>query len=124
MKQDEAAEKADISRTLLSKMETGDTPYTQRTLEALAAAYGTTPADLLSVHPVERISDKAAILAALRRLAIVPEGFEGNAYNLLTSAWSEAGAQSPQTPNPSLSQDANPHHDEGQEGKPVRQFSS
>lgn len=49
--QDKAAAGIGISRTLLSKMENGKTPYTQRTLEAAAAVYDCTPAQLLTQDP-------------------------------------------------------------------------
>lgn len=49
--QEEAAERADISRTLLSKMENAKIPYNQRTLEALARIYECTPAQLLTQNP-------------------------------------------------------------------------
>lgn len=49
--QDEIAERIGVSRTLLSKMENGKTPYTQRTLEAAARVYNCTPAQLLTQNP-------------------------------------------------------------------------
>lgn len=49
--QEDAAERAEISRTLLSKMENAKAPYTQRTLEALARIYECTPAQLLTQNP-------------------------------------------------------------------------
>lgn len=51
--QDEAAEKIGVSRSLLSKMETADSPYTQRTLEAAARAYGCAPFELLARDPAD-----------------------------------------------------------------------
>lgn len=47
------AERIGYDGGTISKIEAGDNPYTQRTLEALARIYGTTPAALLSVNPSE-----------------------------------------------------------------------
>ncbi|WP_296441273.1 helix-turn-helix transcriptional regulator [Rhizobium sp. 60-20] len=45
--QEELAERISMSRSTLSKIETSDSPYTQRTLEAIALALGCKPHDLL-----------------------------------------------------------------------------
>lgn len=51
LNQDEAAARLDISRTLLSKIESGKSPYTQRHLEAAAAVYSCEPWELIAVNP-------------------------------------------------------------------------
>ncbi|MGV6876675.1 helix-turn-helix domain-containing protein [Pseudochelatococcus sp. B33] len=49
--QDQVAEKIDLGRDTLSKIETGKSPYTQRTLEAAARAFGVHPAAILLSNP-------------------------------------------------------------------------
>jgi len=61
--QETAAEKLNVSRTLVSKIETGKSPYTQRTLEAAAKLYGASPAQLLAVDP----NDKSNLWALFER---------------------------------------------------------
>jgi transcriptional regulator with XRE-family HTH domain len=51
--QEEIAELAGVSRTTLSRVENGVTPYNQDLLERLAEIYNCEPADLLSVNPLE-----------------------------------------------------------------------
>lgn len=97
-RQEDAAAAAGISRTLLSKLESGETPYTQRTLEALARVYKCRPADMLLMHPERRIADRAEAIALLSRLAIVPPGFAESAYAMISSAWGQGAGQPPQTP--------------------------
>lgn len=52
LSQEEAAERAEIDRTTLSKIERGLVPYNQDLLERLALAYGCDASDLISVNPV------------------------------------------------------------------------
>lgn len=87
LNQDQVAETIGVSRTLLSKIEQGKSPYTQRTLEALAKAYECEPGDLLSWHPVERVVGEVEATILLRRLALIPHGEERKAYGLLMKVW-------------------------------------
>ncbi len=49
--QDQAAERIGITRSYLSKIESGKKRYDQPFLEAAAAVYGCAVADLISRHP-------------------------------------------------------------------------
>lgn len=49
--QEEVAARIDMSRSNLSKIENGESPYTQRTLEALAEVYGREPWELIAIDP-------------------------------------------------------------------------
>lgn len=49
--QEQAAERLNISRTLLSKIENAKSPYSQGLLEAAAEAYRCEPADLIMRDP-------------------------------------------------------------------------
>lgn len=49
--QEQAAERLNISRTLLSKIENAKSPYTQGFMEAAAEAYGCEVADLIMRDP-------------------------------------------------------------------------
>ena len=109
MNQDEAAAKIDVSRTLLSKMEQGKSPYSQRTLEGLARIYECEPADLLSRHPTKKAVDEKDVLALLRRIALIPEGDEWRAYGLLRNVWGEDAELPQQEHSRDQSQDASPH---------------
>ncbi len=51
--QERAAERVEIDRTTLSKIERGLVPYNQDLLERLAFAYGIDVADLLTVDPLK-----------------------------------------------------------------------
>lgn len=51
LSQEEAAARAHVSRTTLSKIESGQVPYNQDLLERLAFAYGIEVDDLLTVDP-------------------------------------------------------------------------
>lgn len=51
--QDEAADRAEIDRSSLSKIERGEVPYNQDLLERLALAYGCDTTDLLTVDPLK-----------------------------------------------------------------------
>lgn len=65
--QDTAASAIGISRTLLSKMENGRSPYTQRTLEAAAQLYKCLPAQLL-VNDPSRGTSLIELFETLERL--------------------------------------------------------
>jgi transcriptional regulator with XRE-family HTH domain len=56
LSQEQAAAELDVSRELISKIENRKSPYTQRMLEAAAAIYQCTPADLLVRDPHDRDS--------------------------------------------------------------------
>ncbi|WP_133769095.1 helix-turn-helix domain-containing protein [Enterovirga rhinocerotis] len=45
--QEQVAEELSVSKATISRLETGDQPYGQRMLEALAKLFGTEPANLL-----------------------------------------------------------------------------
>lgn len=62
--QEAAASRLDISRSMLSKIENGQQPYTQIQLELAAEAYGTDPASILMRNP----KDKAAPFAIANKL--------------------------------------------------------
>lgn len=98
MNQDEVAARIGVSRTLLSKIETAKSPYSQRTLEALAGVYGCDPADLLSIHPVEKISGEQEITTLLKRIKVIPDGEAWRAYRMIMSQFAPADAQPSQTP--------------------------
>lgn len=49
--QEQAAERLNVSRTLLSKIENAKSPYTQGFMEAAAEAYGCDVADLIMRDP-------------------------------------------------------------------------
>ncbi len=78
--QDQLAERAGLSKPFISQLESGKKQYTQQTLEALAAALGTTPGALVTVDPdrdpdglweeLQRLSadDRARGVAVIRAL--------------------------------------------------------
>ena len=51
--QERAAERLDMDRSNLSRVERGLVPYTQALLEAAAVAYDCNPWDLLNVNPLK-----------------------------------------------------------------------
>jgi transcriptional regulator with XRE-family HTH domain len=51
--QDQAADRANLDRSSLSKIERGEVPYNQDLLERLALAYGCDPSDLLDINPLK-----------------------------------------------------------------------
>lgn len=51
--QEAAADRVDVDRTTLSKIERGILPYNQDFLERLALAYGCEPAELLGINPLQ-----------------------------------------------------------------------
>lgn len=51
MSQERAADLAGFDRTTLSRLERGEIPYNQDTLERLASAYGCNPEDLIAIDP-------------------------------------------------------------------------
>ena len=71
LNQSQAADAANISRTLLSKMENGRSPYLQQHIEVLAALYQCTPADLIGHDPrlpQAQIKGADQILETLKRI--------------------------------------------------------
>lgn len=60
--QEEVADRIGMSNSNLSMLERGRVDYTAKTLEALADAYGCTPADLLSRRP-EDAEDELTLVA-------------------------------------------------------------
>lgn len=65
LSQEEAAERAEIDRSSISKIEAGIVPYNQDLLEALAPAYGCEVADLVSADP-GKVRETAVILSFRR----------------------------------------------------------
>jgi transcriptional regulator with XRE-family HTH domain len=64
--QEALAERISMSRSTLSKIETSDSPYTQRTLEAIAAVLKCKPSDLLMPYAAtEQLSPEAALRSSL-----------------------------------------------------------
>jgi transcriptional regulator with XRE-family HTH domain len=64
--QEALAERISMSRSTLSKIETSDSPYTQRTLEAIATALRCKPSDLLvPFRTPEQQSPEAALRTSL-----------------------------------------------------------
>lgn len=53
---EEAADRAGLSHSQLSRIERGQSDYTRSTLEALAAVYGCTPGDLVGRDPNEEVA--------------------------------------------------------------------
>lgn len=53
LSQEEVAEKLEIDRTTISRVERGETPYDQDILERLALIYLCDPEDLLSINPMK-----------------------------------------------------------------------
>lgn len=51
--QEQAAERLDMDRSNLSRVERGEIPYSQALLEAAAVAYDCEPWDLLNVNPLK-----------------------------------------------------------------------
>lgn len=49
--QEDAADRAEISRSSLSKIESGKVPYNQDLLERLAVIYNCEPDDLIAINP-------------------------------------------------------------------------
>jgi transcriptional regulator with XRE-family HTH domain len=68
LSQEEAAARLNLSRTMLSKIETGQKPYTQHHLEAAATAYQTEPASILSRNPLDD-SSPLSMVSRLERAA-------------------------------------------------------
>jgi transcriptional regulator with XRE-family HTH domain len=69
--QEQAAERAECSKSTVSRLEDGSVPYSQGKLEALAHAYGCDPVDLLSPPPnlvaTEATSELAAYIMSIDR---------------------------------------------------------
>ncbi len=75
--QEQLADRIGVSGSNISLLESGKQNYTQRILEEIALALGTSPASLLTEDPVDqtemrKIVDKLQLLSpATRRIAIV-----------------------------------------------------
>jgi len=65
--QEQAAERLNVSRTLLSKIENSKSPYTQGFMEAAAEAYRCEVADLIMRDPVSPVWSIYDTLKALPR---------------------------------------------------------
>jgi transcriptional regulator with XRE-family HTH domain len=72
--QEQLAEMIDLSRSGLSKIETGSAPYTQRTLEAIAEALRCRPIDLLTLDdsPKKLVGEKQ-VKDMLKTIGGLPE---------------------------------------------------
>jgi transcriptional regulator with XRE-family HTH domain len=80
--QEQLAEKINLSRSMLSKIETGVQPYTQRTLEAIADALKCRPADLLMPeYNFQKIRGEEQIRNLLHRI----DGLSEENINILTA---------------------------------------
>lgn len=98
---------ANISRSTLSKIETSDSPYTQRTLEAMASALRCKPYDLLRPYvPEEQKTPEAALRAAMLAYGVDSSDLERAVLIIRTFVAPEAVAQSEQTPPGDLPQPA------------------
>lgn len=53
LSQEEAADRVEVDRTTISRLESGKIPYNQDILERLALAYGCDVEDLLKVDPLK-----------------------------------------------------------------------
>lgn len=99
MTQEQLAEKIDLSRSMLSKIETGAQPYTQRTLEAIAEALKCRPADLLMPeYNFQKVRGEEQIRNLLRRV----DGLSEENINILTSvalSYLPVAARYERTPN-------------------------
>jgi transcriptional regulator with XRE-family HTH domain len=51
LSQEEVAERLEIDRSTISRIERGESPYDQDVLEKLALVYGCDPEDMLSINP-------------------------------------------------------------------------
>lgn len=111
MSQEELAEKINMSRSTLSKIETSDSPYTQRTLEAIATALACRPADLLE-DPAEsrKASGEAQIKDLLRRIHGLPEEAIHPLWRVI-AGFLEDAEQSEQSQPPAQSEFATPRRE-------------
>lgn len=66
LSQEEAADRADIDRSTLSRIEAGAVPYNQDLLERLALAYGCDPQDLITINPAHWDGPRLVYNALLR----------------------------------------------------------
>lgn len=53
LNQQEVADKLEVDRSTISRIERGESPYDQDILERLALAYGCDPEDLISIDPLK-----------------------------------------------------------------------
>ncbi|QNQ62493.1 helix-turn-helix transcriptional regulator [Brucella sp. 6810] len=104
LNQSQAAEAANVSRTLLSKMENGHSPYLQQHIEALANLYGCSPAELIGrdpKSPFAPIRGDEAIIAMLSRI----EGLDQRGVEVAFSVIDTVIKRQPSTPEQSSSDD-------------------
>ena len=94
MTQEQLAEKVDIARSTLSKIETGESPYTQRTLEAMAEVLRCRPADLLTpeVRPV-KLTGEMQVKDMLKRIEGLPEDAIHPLWRMIRGFLEDAGSQ-------------------------------
>lgn len=80
VRQQDAADAINVSRELLSKMESAKSPYLQQHVEALATLYGCSPAELISKDPNETMGEKSPETAL--RLALLSYGVDRSQLDL------------------------------------------
>lgn len=106
MSQEELAEKINMSRSTLSKIETSDSPYTQRTLEAIAQALDCRPADLLQRPRGQAfVSGEVQVKDLLRKIEGLPEEAIHTLWRVISGFLEDAG-RSVETPPPAQSEPA------------------
>lgn len=86
--QESLAEKIQMSRSALSKMETADAPYTQRTLEAIARALNCKPYDLLLRAPTDN-SSRGYLISLLMTLSEAQLNYARGALETAASVMEE-----------------------------------
>lgn len=112
MTQEEFVEKIDVSRSMLSKIETGSAQYTQRTLETIAEVLGCTPAELLTppTKPT-RLADESQVKAMLRTIEGLPEDAVNPLWRMI-KGFIEDAASPGQSDRRDRFEPAIPHHEE------------
>lgn len=110
----DAAEAIGVSRTLLSKIENGNSPYLQPQIEGLAKLYDCMPGDLLDRHPrmpLAPIRGDKQILDMLNRI----EGLDQRGVEVAFSVIDTVIKRQPSTPEQSSADDqfapATAHHE-------------
>lgn len=66
MSQEDVADRLEIDRSTISRIERGESPYDQDILERLALVYGCDPEDLLAINPLGEDSMRV-VWSSLRR---------------------------------------------------------
>lgn len=77
--QEEVADRVEVDRTTVGRIERGEVPYNQDFLERLALAYGCEPTDLLTVNPLA--PEPSAVFAS--RLRRAPRAVQERALAVL-----------------------------------------